>query len=150
VAAVVVDEAFAKMRIPSEKRVAVVRVVKLGVMALGLVGVLSCYLNAAMSFLVSMGVLGFVLTFSLQYPLANFIGWVYIMASNILKVGDRVRIGESYGIVSSINHFTTELAEVDEHGMLSGRTLIVPNSAVLSERVSASGSRGGLPTRRPF
>jgi|GEM_PF-2254902 small-conductance mechanosensitive channel len=136
VVAIIIDEAFVKIGISSEKRSVVVKVVKFGIIALGFLGILSCYLNAAMSFFVSVGIIGFVLTFSLQHPLANFIGWIYIMASNVFKVGDRVRVGESYGVVSSINHFTTELAEVNEYDMLSGRVLIVPNSMVLSEKIS--------------
>lgn len=136
VTAIVLDEAFVKIDVPVEKRKPVARVVKFGILALGTIGVLSDSLNVAIPYLVSLGIIGFALTFSLQYPLANFIGWIYIMVSNAFKVGDRVRIGGSYGIVSSINYLTTKLIEIDEYSRLSGRTLMIPNSMALSSNVS--------------
>lgn len=136
VAAIALDEALVKIGIPAEKKNMMVNVVKFVILALGFIGILSDYLSVAVPFFLSLGIIGFALTFSLQYPLANFIGWVYIMVSNIFKVGDRVKIGESYGDVSSINYLTTRVIEVDEYGMLSGRVLTVPNSMALSASIS--------------
>jgi MscS family membrane protein len=119
VAAIILDEVFVKIGIPAEKKNMVVKVVKFGIIALGFIGILSDYFNVVMPFFLSLGIIGFALIFSLQYPLANLIGWVYIVASNVFKVGDRIKIGESYGVVSSINYLTTKVTEVSEYGMLS-------------------------------
>jgi small-conductance mechanosensitive channel len=91
------------------------------------------------SVLVSLGVVGFGITFALQQPLFSLIGWLYIMTERPYQVGDRVAIDDTRGDVVSIDFLVTEVWEIDgdlvSANQPSGRIVTVPNSAVLSAHV---------------
>ena len=89
--------------------------------------------------LVSLGVIGFAVTFALQQPLFSLIGFVYIMVKHPYRVGDRVAIGDAKGDVVEVDFFVTTLWEVGgelvSSHQPSGRIITVPNSVVLSSTV---------------
>ncbi|MFB6352533.1 MAG: mechanosensitive ion channel family protein [Halobacteriales archaeon] len=89
--------------------------------------------------LVSLGVIGFAVTFALQQPLFSLIGWVYIMFKRPYAVGDRVAIEDAKGDVVEVDFFVTTLWEVGGELVSthqpSGRIITVPNSVVLSSHV---------------
>lgn len=136
VLAILLDEVLEKMGVPAKKKVITVSAVKVSVLALGFIGLASKFLNVIVPFAVSLGIIGFALTFSLQYPLSNFIGWFYLMASRTFSLGDLIRLGELRGSVLSIGYLTTKIVEIDDYGNPSGRILTIPNSTVLTSNVS--------------
>ncbi|MFB6082552.1 MAG: mechanosensitive ion channel family protein [Halanaeroarchaeum sp.] len=90
--------------------------------------------------LVSLGVVGFGVTFALQQPLFSLIGWVYIMVERPYQVGDRVAIEGSKGDVTNVGFLVTTLWEIDgdlvRSNQPSGRSITLPNSVVLSSHVT--------------
>jgi small-conductance mechanosensitive channel len=89
--------------------------------------------------LLSLGVVGFAITFALQQPLLSLLGWVYIMLKRPYAVGDRVKIEDSKGDVIEVDFLVTTLWEVNgdlvSTHQPSGRVVTVPNSVVLSSQV---------------
>ena len=89
--------------------------------------------------LLSLGVIGFAVTFALQQPLFSLIGFVYIMVKHPYRVGDRVAIEDAKGDVVEVDFFVTTLWEVGgelvSSHQPSGRIITVPNSVVLSSHV---------------
>jgi small-conductance mechanosensitive channel len=89
--------------------------------------------------LVSLGILSLILGFALQTPITSFIGWIYVLARQPYRVGDRIKIGEARGDVIDVSYLDTTLWEYGgpylstEHP--SGRIIKFPNSLVLSETV---------------
>ncbi len=136
VVSIALDEALGKIGVPEERRSITVNVVRVSILVLGSLAIASYYLQVVVPFAVSLGIFGFALTFSLQYPLANFVGWLYIMSSKEIRVGDGVQIGGNGGTVLSIDYLTTKIVELDEYGRPSGRLLTIPNSTVLTSNVS--------------
>ena len=89
--------------------------------------------------LVSLGVVGFAITFALQQPLFSLTGWIYIMVKRPYGVGDRVEIEGSKGDVVDVDFFVTTLWEINggvvSSNQPSGRVITLPNSVVLSSHV---------------
>jgi small-conductance mechanosensitive channel len=89
--------------------------------------------------LVSLGVIGFAVTFALQQPLFSLIGWLYIIVKHPYRVGDRIAIADAKGDVVEVDFFVTTLWEVGgelvSSHQPSGRIITVPNSVVLSSHV---------------
>ncbi len=133
--AILLDEALIKTGVPEKRRNITTNIVKIAIIALGSIGIITYYLQVIVPFAVSLGIIGFAFTFSLQYPLANFIGWMYISTSKTFKTGDRVKIGDYVGIVFAIEYLTTTIAELDSYGKPSGRILTMPNSTVLTTNI---------------
>jgi small-conductance mechanosensitive channel len=87
----------------------------------------------------SLGLISLVLGFALQTPITSFIGWVYILAREPYRVGDRISIGEATGDVIEVTYLDTTLWEVGgpyvstDHP--SGRLVKFPNSNVLTSTI---------------
>jgi small-conductance mechanosensitive channel len=114
-------------------------VLRLFLGATALVAVLGVITEQWVGVLLSLGVVGFAITFALQQPLLSLLGWVYIMLKRPYAVGDRVKIAESKGDVIEVDFLVTTLWEVDgdlvSTHQPSGRVVTVPNSVVLSSQV---------------
>ena len=88
---------------------------------------------------VSFGLISLILGFALQTPITSFIGWIYILAREPYRVGDRIKIGLVTGDVIDVNYLDTTLWEFGgdylstEHP--SGRIVKLPNSTVLNTPV---------------
>ncbi|AUV82015.1 mechanosensitive ion channel protein MscS [Salinigranum rubrum] len=104
-----------------------------------LISVLGVITEQWVGVLLSLGVVGFAITFALQQPLLSLLGWVYIMLKRPYAVGDRVKIGDSKGDVIEVDFLVTTLWEVNgdlvSTHQPSGRVVTVPNSVVLSSQV---------------
>jgi small-conductance mechanosensitive channel len=104
-----------------------------------LISVLGVITEQWVGVLLSLGVVGFAVTFALQQPLLSLLAWVYIMLKRPYAVGDRVKIGDSKGDVIEVDFLVTTLWEVDgdlvSTHQPSGRVVTVPNSVVLSSQV---------------
>jgi len=83
---------------------------------------------------------------SLRETLANLWGGLALQLDNTYRIGDWVRIDEAMGQVVGIRWRYTSLATN------SGETLIIPNSALVKNRVHVLARRGDLriPWRRPI
>jgi small-conductance mechanosensitive channel len=101
--------------------------------------VLSVITEQWVGVLLSLGVVGFAITFALQQPLLSLLGWVYIMLKRPYAVGDRVMIEESKGDVIEVDFLVTTLWEINgdlvSTHQPSGRVVTVPNSVVLNSQV---------------
>lgn len=87
----------------------------------------------------SLGLISLVLGFALQTPITSLIGWVYILAREPYRVGDRIRIGDATGDVVDVDYLDTTLWEVGGEYVStdhpSGRLIKFPNANVLSSAV---------------
>jgi small-conductance mechanosensitive channel len=104
-----------------------------------LISVLGVITEQWVGVLLSLGVVGFAVTFALQQPLLSLLGWVYIMLKRPYAVGDRVKIEESKGDVIEVDFLVTTIWEVNgdlvSTHQPSGRVVTVPNSVVLNSQV---------------
>jgi len=84
-------------------------------------------------FLTSLGLIGFGITFALQKPILNFVGWLTLIFNRTYSIGDRIKILDVRGDVSDIELMYTELEgllpNTDEP---SGKIITVPNEMVLT------------------
>ncbi|MFC7071370.1 mechanosensitive ion channel family protein [Halobaculum lipolyticum] len=114
-------------------------VLRLSFGALAVVGVLGVLTDNWVGVLVSLGVVGFAITFALQQPLLSLVGWFYLMLKRPYAVGDRVQMGDVKGDVIEVDFFVTTLWEINgplvSSNQPSGRVVTVPNSQVLSSEV---------------
>jgi len=83
--------------------------------------------------ILSLGLIGAALTFVLQKPLLNLLGWIFITYNRMYTIGDRVSIGEVKGYVTDIMAMNTSMFEMG--GWMSGETFtgrvaLVPNGMI--------------------
>ncbi|MBL8741626.1 MAG: mechanosensitive ion channel family protein [Myxococcales bacterium] len=77
-----------------------------------------------------LGLLSAGVAVSLQDPLENLAGWVYIATSRPFRVGDRIQIGEHAGDVLDVHPFSFTLLEIGNWvnaDQSTGRLIHVPN-----------------------
>jgi len=125
-------------------RASIGRATKAVIVGLASIGIVSLIFEELMVLALSLGVVGLILSFSLSPLISNFISWIYISTKKLYSVGDSVKIGDAVGIVTSIGYLTTQLVEVGDASLyksLTGGTMTVPNSMVLSEIVTTKGPR---------
>ncbi|GGL30500.1 hypothetical protein GCM10009037_12740 [Halarchaeum grantii] len=117
-----------------------VSILQLLFITLGTLAVLGVATDRWVPALVSLGVVGFAITFALQQPLLSLFGWVYIMVKEPYQVGDRVAIEGSKGDIIDVDFLVTTLWEVNgelvSSNQPSGRHVTVPNSVVLSTQIT--------------
>lgn len=96
--------------------------------------------------LVSLGIVGFAVTFALQQPLLSLLAWAYIMTARPYAVGDRIEVGGARGDVIAVDFLATTIWEIDgdlvSTNQPSGRVVTVPSSLVLSSDVTNYGGAG--------
>jgi small-conductance mechanosensitive channel len=85
------------------------------------------------------GLLSAGLAIALQDPVANFAGWIYIVARRPFGIGDRVQIGQHTGDVVDIRPFQFVMMEVGNWvraDQSTGRIIRVPNALVFKNPVA--------------
>ncbi len=99
--------------------------------ALMIFGVL--YQNVS-SLVVSVGLIGAAITYALQKPILNFAGWIIILYTRTIKIGDRIFIkGIGAGDVFDIDTQHIYLSELTTNNFEpTGRVLIIPNSYIFT------------------
>jgi small-conductance mechanosensitive channel len=86
--------------------------------------------------LASFGLIGFGITFALQKPILNFVGWVTIILKHVYSEGDRIKVGEIRGDVKEIQVMNTVLDGLLERSdRSSGKIVTFPNELVLTSEV---------------
>jgi len=112
------------------------RVTILGILLLTLFAILSVVVENWFALAMSLGLIGFGLTYSLQQVIINFFGWITIMIAKPYLAGDRIMIGNVKGDVVDISYMSTEMwefgGELVAEDRPSGRLVTVPNSMVLT------------------
>lgn len=91
----------------------------------------------------SFGLIGLALSWSLQTPIESFTGWLLNSFQRYYKVGDRIRVGEVFGDVYSIDFLTTTVWEIGsphQPGFVNaeqptGRLVTFPNNEILAGTV---------------
>jgi len=88
---------------------------------------------------VSLGLISLILGFALQTPITSFIGWVYILARQPYRVGDRIKINGATGDVIDVGYLDTTLWEFHGDHLStdhpSGRLIKFPNAKVLDSMI---------------
>lgn len=70
------------------------------------------------------------------------LGYGYLAFSRAFRVGDFVELGPHHGRVIDVDIFSTTLAETGSAHQLTGKTITVPNSLMLSQPVRNSSATG--------
>jgi|FLOH01.1.fsa_nt_gi small-conductance mechanosensitive channel len=100
---------------------------------LAILAMLSVFIGNLGVWLTSVGLIGFGITFALQKPILNFVGWITIMFNKTYSIGDRIMVGDVRGDVLDIQMMYTVmdglLPNTDE---LSGKIITIPNELVLT------------------
>lgn len=86
---------------------------------------------------ISIGILGAGLAFALQQPILSFSGWFLIMFKRPFTIGDRIVLNKEgvMGDVEDITMFFFVLKEVTGEESQTGKSVIVPNSAVFQSAI---------------
>jgi small-conductance mechanosensitive channel len=86
--------------------------------------------------LTSLGLIGFGITFALQKPILNFVGWMTIVTTRPYGMGDRIKVGNINGDVIDIHVMNTVLISILENSdVRSDKVVTVPNELVLTTAV---------------
>ncbi|KHO55297.1 MAG: MscS mechanosensitive ion channel [archaeon GW2011_AR19] len=88
------------------------------------------------SLITSLGLIGFGITFALQKPILNFVGWLTIVFNKTYKLGDVVSINNTNGRVYDIKAMYTNVSELDSIGDPTGKSISIPNEFVLTSSVT--------------
>ena len=86
-----------------------------------------------------LGLLSAGLAIALRDPVANFAGWVYILAKRPFTLGDRIQAGEHAGDVIDISVFQFTLMEIGnwvDAEQSTGRVVHLPNSVVFTQALA--------------
>ncbi|MBT7902633.1 mechanosensitive ion channel [Candidatus Woesearchaeota archaeon] len=98
---------------------------------------LSIFIGNITALLASLGLIGFGLTFALQKPILNFVGWLTIIMKNIYSEGDRIKINGIVGDVKEIQVMNTMLDGLLENSdVVSGKIISFPNELALTSDIS--------------
>ena len=112
--------------------------------ALGILLVGRVWLEGIQSVATFLGLLAAGLAIALKDPVANLVGWAFIIWRRPLEVGDRIQIGEQAGDVVDLRIFQFTLLEIGnwvDAEQSTGRVIHIPNGKVFTE-VLANYSKG--------
>jgi len=89
------------------------------------------------SLVVSVGLIGAAITYALQKPILNFAGWVVILYTRTIKIGDRISIKNiGAGDVFDIDTQHLYLSELTTDNFEpTGKVLIIPNSYIFTTAI---------------
>ncbi|MBI5554173.1 MAG: mechanosensitive ion channel [Candidatus Diapherotrites archaeon] len=95
--------------------------------------------------LTSLGLIGFGITFALQKPLLNFVGWMAINVTNPFGIGDRIEVNKIRGDVVSIHTMYTKIrGTVQETHVVGDHFIHVPNEILLTNPIINYSRLNGL------
>ncbi|MFC2136256.1 mechanosensitive ion channel family protein [Bacteroidota bacterium] len=103
---------------------------------LAIIGILSVLIGNLGVWLTSVGLIGFGITFALQRPILNFVGWLTIIITKTYTLGDRIKVGDDRGDVIEIQIMYTVIdGLLDNSDELSGKIVTIPNAQPLTSSV---------------
>ena len=106
---------------------------------LGLFLISRIWFSGTQSIATYLGLLSAGLAIALQDPIANFVGWIFIVWRRPLEIGDRIEIGDHAGDVIDIRFFQFSLMEIRawvNADQSTGRVLHVPNKKIFSDAIA--------------
>ncbi|NQU99019.1 mechanosensitive ion channel [Candidatus Woesearchaeota archaeon] len=111
-------------------------IVKYVVWMLAILGMLSVMIGNLGVWLTSVGLIGFGITFAMQKPILNFVGWITIIFSKTYTIGDRIQVGHERGDILEIQMMYTVMDGLLENtDELSGKIITIPNEQVLTSPI---------------
>ncbi|UCE91312.1 MAG: mechanosensitive ion channel [Methanobacteriota archaeon] len=126
-------------RVESHARVrSMWKLITYGVWILVLSVIIFSLIGETRNIVLYIGLIGAALTFVMQQPLLNIIGWALISYRRVYRIGDRVSVGGTKGYVLDVTTMYTELREFGDWmrgDTFTGRIVTVPNSMVLSSPI---------------
>lgn len=87
---------------------------------------------------IAMGMAGAGIAFALQEIIVSLAGWLNIMLTNAVRIGDRVKIGDVRGDIIDIGILSTTIMEVGDWvagDLYNGRIVSLGNSFIYKERI---------------
>lgn len=112
-------------------------VIRIGIWFIALLLCLNLLAPSRETFLAGVASMGIAIGLGAQDLIKNFVGGLVVLSDRPYQLGDRVRVGDAYGEISTIGLRSTKL-------ITPGDTLVtIPNSQIMSERVFNSNS--GVP-----
>jgi potassium-dependent mechanosensitive channel len=124
------DRVLPPFELPENTQFLLLRTVDVGVVIMGVLLALNVTGLGLNSLMVVLGGLGIGVGFGLQNIASNLISGVILLFERPIRVGDRVTVGETIGIVHAINMRSTILVTPDNINM------IVPNSQFVVETIT--------------
>lgn len=98
--------------------------------------ILSTWFKDIGIFLASLGLIGFGLTFALQKPILNFVGWLVLVINKPFNIGDRIEVAGNRGDVISIHAMYTSLQGTRVNSQEKSEKIITfPNEFILTNPV---------------
>lgn len=93
----------------------------------------------------SLGLIGFGVTFALQKPILNFVGWLTIITTNPFNVGERIEVQGMRGDVISVHTMYTRVQGTRPNAQTKSEQIIsIPNEVILTNPVMNYSRTGGL------
>lgn len=124
------DRLLPPFQLPENAQFLLLRAIDIGVVVLGVLLALNLTGLSLSSIMVVVGGLGIGIGFGLQNIASNLVSGLILLFERPIRVGDRVTVGETLGIVRAINIRSTVLVTPDNINM------IVPNSHFVSEPIT--------------
>jgi small-conductance mechanosensitive channel len=122
-----------------EQRHAILSTFSLIVNALAVLAALSVLVGSVSTFITSLGLIGLGVTWALQTPILCFTGWILLNFRGYYRIGDRIKVNDTYGDVTQIDFLTTTVWEYGSSWFTaeqpSGRLITIPNSLVLQTSI---------------
>ncbi|KAA3656857.1 MAG: mechanosensitive ion channel family protein, partial [Chloroflexi bacterium] len=106
---------------------------------LGVLVISRIWLTDTRSMATYLGLLSAGLAIALQDPIANFVGWFFLIWRRPFEVGDRIQIGDQAGDVIDIRFFQFTLMEIRNWvnaDQSTGRVLHLPNKKVFNDGIA--------------
>ncbi len=118
------------------KRSSAYKIIRYSIWVFILIAILSILVDNLSVFVASLGLAGFGVTFALQKPILNFVGWINIVFNRTYSIGDRVSVNNVRGDVIEIELMCTKLnGLLEKTDELSGKIVTIPNELVLTSPV---------------
>ncbi|MBN1941413.1 MAG: mechanosensitive ion channel family protein [Candidatus Diapherotrites archaeon] len=110
-----------------------------------LVLLLASFFKDVGALLTSIGLIGFGITFALQKPILNFVGWISIIVSNPFNIGDRIEVSGVRGDVVDIHTMYTRIQGTRPNTHEKSQKIItLPNEFILTNPVLNYSRQEGL------
>jgi len=95
--------------------------------------------------LTSVGLIGFGITFALQKPILNFVGWLTVVITKPFNIGDRIEVNGIRGDVLSIHTMYTRVQGTRLNAQTRTEQIVsIPNEQLLTYPVTNFSRLGGL------
>jgi small-conductance mechanosensitive channel len=108
---------------------------------------LSTFFKDFGAIITSLGLIGFGITFALQKPIMNFVGWLTIVMTNPFNLGEKIEVNNIKGDVKSIHIMYTRIqgTKADTNNK-SEQIITIPNELILTNPVLNYSRNGGFYT----